>query len=270
MTTTTNSRSGEKGFTLVELSIVMIIIGLLIGGILKGQELIANARLASAVSKVKAIDAALNTFRDSYAGLPGDLISTRLPNCAPGTKCAAGDALSTLGNNLIGAVNFTGQGQVQNSENINAWAQLAATDLLGGIRNDTAAALISGGSTVPQAEIPGQIYIGNENGSTAPTGYAGVATSARGGHYLLIHNGVQGSAGTSTTASATTTASLTPGQVSRIDSKLDDGTPNSGAVLAMGTAGAGVANCTLGPAVTDAYNLATSGNVCGVYIRIQQ
>ena len=75
-------RQREAGFTLVELAVVMIIIGLLIGGILKGQELIANAQITGTASSVKGIDAATTTFRDTYAAMPGDLTnaSTRLPN----------------------------------------------------------------------------------------------------------------------------------------------------------------------------------------------
>ena len=75
---------GQAGFTLVELAIVMIIIGLLIAGVLKGQALIGNAKVTAQVAQVKAIDAATSTFKDMYAGLPGDILTpgTRLPNCA--------------------------------------------------------------------------------------------------------------------------------------------------------------------------------------------
>ena len=74
----------QAGFTLVELAIVMIIIGLLIAGVLKGQALIQNAQVTSTVAQTKAIEAATTTFRDTYNALPGDMTTpnTKLPNCA--------------------------------------------------------------------------------------------------------------------------------------------------------------------------------------------
>ena len=73
----------QAGFTLVELAIVMIIIGLLIGGVLKGQQLIVNAQITATVAQIKSIDAATTSFRDNYAGMAGDLINpgVRLNTC---------------------------------------------------------------------------------------------------------------------------------------------------------------------------------------------
>ena len=59
------NRTSQSGFTLVELAIVLMIIGLLIGGILRGQELMENARVTSTIQQTKAYDGATTTFRDS-------------------------------------------------------------------------------------------------------------------------------------------------------------------------------------------------------------
>ena len=78
----------QAGFTLVELAIVMIIIGLLIAGVLKGQALIQNAQVTATVAQIKGIDAATTTFRDTYDALPGDML-TPAPNCRTVCACPA-------------------------------------------------------------------------------------------------------------------------------------------------------------------------------------
>ncbi len=62
----------QAGFTLVEIAIVLVIIGLLLGGVLKGQELIENSKIKSIASDMKAIQAAYNGYLDRYRALPGD------------------------------------------------------------------------------------------------------------------------------------------------------------------------------------------------------
>lgn len=72
----------QNGFTLVELAIALMVIGLLIGGVLKGQELIENAKVTSFIRQIKAYDAATLIFRNTYGALPGDIKRpNRIPNC---------------------------------------------------------------------------------------------------------------------------------------------------------------------------------------------
>lgn len=80
--------SHSNGFTLVELAIALTVIGLLIGGILKGQELIENAKITRTIKNLKDFDAAVTIFYDKYDELPGHLTRPSiLPNCASGTRC---------------------------------------------------------------------------------------------------------------------------------------------------------------------------------------
>ena len=62
----------RKGFTLVELSIVLVIIGLLIGGILVGQSMISTSKVVAFVSQIQHIDAEVEAFKAKYNYLPGD------------------------------------------------------------------------------------------------------------------------------------------------------------------------------------------------------
>ena len=65
-------KTNQKGFTLVEIAIVLVIIGLLLGGILKGQEMITQAKIKNIISDFTGISAAFHGYQDRYRALPGD------------------------------------------------------------------------------------------------------------------------------------------------------------------------------------------------------
>src|ERR1700752_3599912 len=74
----------QTGFTLIEIAIVLVIIGLLLGGVLKGQELITSARVRNLISQQDGIKAAYFGFLDRFRALPGDYTqaSTNI-SCTP-------------------------------------------------------------------------------------------------------------------------------------------------------------------------------------------
>src|SRR5258707_1601226 len=65
-------KSIEGGFTLVEIAIVLVIIGLLLGGILKGQEMITQARIKNAINDFNGVVTAITSYQDRYRAQPGD------------------------------------------------------------------------------------------------------------------------------------------------------------------------------------------------------
>ena len=67
----------QAGFTLVEIAIVMVIIGLLIGGILKGQEIITNAKIGNVEKEFNNVSVAIYNYQDRYRALPGDDTKTQ-------------------------------------------------------------------------------------------------------------------------------------------------------------------------------------------------
>src|SRR5258706_14251471 len=70
-----NKGLSESGFTLVEIAIVLVIIGLLLGGVLKGQEMITQAKIKNVINDFNGVTAAVNSYQDRYRALPGDDLS---------------------------------------------------------------------------------------------------------------------------------------------------------------------------------------------------
>jgi len=85
----------QAGFTLIEIAIVLVIIGLLLGGVLKGQELITSARVRNLISTQDGIKAAYFGFQDRYRALPGDYSGANafanIPNMVGATFGGNGD-----------------------------------------------------------------------------------------------------------------------------------------------------------------------------------
>lgn len=239
-------RSQERGLTLVELAIVIVIIGILLAGILKGQELIENARLKSTVSQIQSFEAAFNTFQDTFNGLPGDFVraDTRLANCADGNDCQNGD-----GNGIIGdAGALGGADEAVADETVQAWTHLVLADLISGLSLEEEAD-IAWGVTHPTAAIGGGYLVGHGNGGDG---------SDRGitGHGLALQ-------GQPDDTAANATGVLTASRAFEIDQKMDDGSPDSGAVRGVNSGSAGdTADCE-----TD-YTVGDDNLACNILVRV--
>jgi len=101
-------RSQQSGFTLVEIAIVLVIIGLLLGGILKGQELINSARVKNIANDFRVVPTLIYAYQDKFRALPGDD-----PQATP---------------HLTGATNATTPGAVGNGVIDGQWNSATGTD----------------------------------------------------------------------------------------------------------------------------------------------
>jgi prepilin-type N-terminal cleavage/methylation domain-containing protein len=248
-------QTSQAGFTLVELAIVMIIIGLLIAGVLKGQELIGNARVTSTVAQIKALDAATSTFKDTYANLPGDMTTpaARLPNCLAAPCSNAGNGDGKL-------ANIPSAAPAAAAEGFAYFPQLAAADLITGL--SPTGASVAFGVNFPAAKIDSTGFFAGSAATAADlTNAIGTLGSPSGLYLSLV-------ATVANVTAAPASEGLTPSQAGRIDTKLDDGQPGVGSVVAVGAAGATVNSCGVAGAGGATATLAST-NQCALYIRIQ-
>lgn len=130
-----------KGFTLIELAIALMVIGLLIGGVLKGQELINNARIIKTVKQVQDYKAAVQIFRSTYDAWPGDIRTpSRIPNCT-GLPCMAAGNGNTILDPVGGSLyvnNITTQAPfVYTGDARNFWRHLSKAGLITGINDNS-------------------------------------------------------------------------------------------------------------------------------------
>ncbi len=251
-----------RAFSLVELSIVLVILGLLTGGILAGQSLIRAAEIRSITTEYNRWMTATQTFRDKYMALPGDMNNAvmfwnRQVNqawCLP-TSGATVTTPGTCNGNGDGMVNNPG-GASQSGERFQFWRQLAFAGLIEGTYSGIAGTAGANHTTVndnvPSSRISNvgwEIgWIGNHAG--AADSFAG----AYGNRFVV---------GTSRPNAGQWDAFLSPEEAWNIDTKTDDGKPATGRILAA------VRNtCTISTGPTDyaaTYNLTDTAKGCGLY-----
>jgi prepilin-type N-terminal cleavage/methylation domain-containing protein len=268
----TKASQRKAGFTLIELSIVLVIIGLIVGGVLVGQDLIKAAEIRATMSQVEKYNTALNTFRGKYNGMPGDL------QCAVafslGTPFTVGQSASCTGGMTGSAGLGDGNGLIEGGstgatvplgETLVFWAHLSGANLVdgsyGAVGNSAitaAGATLTGTVSNPAQSIPpsrlGRSLYFLVYASSGYNYYQLMpVTGMSPGVYTLGNTGIPGI------------------EASTIDGKLDDGNPGTGIVLARsitavnGTptvaASATSNTCTIGSGTNaDTYNLnAASG-----------
>ncbi len=230
----------RRGFSLVELSIVLVILGLLTGGILAGQSLIRAAEIRSVSTDFTRYQTAIFTFRDKYMALPGDFRKATdfwLIRGGDGSNVACHQTLNTP----AGTCNGDGNGRIDmitgdasNGERFSSWQHMAYAGLIeGSFTGASTSATAEGRST--GINIP-KLKIGSTTGMVLAyvAGPQTISTEYFNGPYST--NALHMSGGG---------AQLKPEEAWNIDTKMDDGKPGTGSMFvykASGTWGPGCAD----------------------------
>lgn len=249
-----------RGFSLVELSIVLVILGLLTGGILAGQSLVRASELRAVTSEYQRYVTAVGSFRDKYFALPGDMTNAQsfwgVAHATPATcvTTASTSALTCNGNGDGIILASTGSQEI-----FRFWQHLANAGLIeGSYSGVTANAGIGpnlGDSTnSPRSRMTNGLWYvynwGNVSGNALffTNQYDNVfAFGAPGG------------------SSWPNTVLLKPEELWNLDTKLDDGKPQSGKIIANPWP-----TCTTAASATDsaaAYLLSSSTPLCAAIFR---
>lgn len=187
----TLGRASQGGFTLVEIAIVLVIIGLLLGGVLKGTELIENSKVKRAVSEINGISAAYYSYLDRYQRIAGD----------------DGPALATLtarGGTWASISEFGNNNGVLTANRNQTWNAAAGTEHGAFWQHVRASGLITGDATGVGAAAQPRNAFG---------GLIGIVTQA-------VNGNLQGTK---------VCLSQVPGKSARaIDGQLDDGNGDTG------------------------------------------
>ena len=194
-----SSSATEGGFTLVEIAIVLVIIGLLLGGVLKGQEMITQAKIKNVINDFNGVTVAVTSYQDRYRALPGDdqNATTRWTTQAPASGNGDGSVLGAYNANDTSG---TGGAPAAAAESNLFWQHLRIAGF-----------------------VPG-LTVGTGSGTPPPNAAGGL---------IGVESGVVGTSGLGFTGTIICFSNLPEKIASAVDAQMDDSQPASGQVRAQ-------------------------------------
>lgn len=261
------AHSRNQGISLVEVSVVLVIIGLLAGAVIAGQALMKSSQLQSVLSDVDRFKTAVGSFRDKYKEFPGDM-----PNATnywgtdagcPATPSNVLPKKETCNGNGDGYIGDTAGSVLGGAgnwyETYRLWQHLANSGFIEGQYSGAYSSLIPGIDANPGINLPAS--------KVTPAGYSLLngGVGAAGGvfnaqyHHVIVF-GTPGGNNVSNYKPAITTD-----EALMLDQKADDGMPGMGHILSFTSALAATPNCATGTTENTAqYKVASTGIQCSL------
>jgi prepilin-type N-terminal cleavage/methylation domain-containing protein len=264
MSITNNKKSAGKshpvsegGFTLVEIAIVLMIIGVMMGGVLKGEELWRIAQTRRLFSDIQSVMAAIKGFQGRYDSAPGDfpLATTRIPNCTAASFCRNGNGDGRIGRTQGWGSGWNGDQTGTSTmasphfydETSQFWKHLAASKFLKNINPAANPAVPEWNQTHPGATTGGGFTVFTD------TITAGAAIALRFQKRLNY-----GATGNLNAVDAVGQRPFTVKQAVYVDQKYDDGKAAAGYIWGIPYQGVGDPACRLS---NGTYNMAQGDNL---------
>jgi len=205
-------KRNQSGFTLIEIAIVLVIIGLLLGGVLKGQELINSARVKNLATDFKNIPVFIYGYQDKYRALPGDdacAYTSASGACSTVhmDKPTTNDVPNGDGNGVIGGL---WSDTTTGSESYNFWQHVRQAGLAPGATDPT-------GDYRPTNATGGRIGLQSGTSTATDSPILDSAGNPIRGSYIICSSGILGKF------------------VKQLDIQMDDGVTDSGSMMAEKT-----------------------------------
>lgn len=257
------NRSMQRGFSLVELSVVLVILGLLTGGILAGQALIHASELRSISADITRFRTAFAAFQEKYNALPGDMTNATSywTAAAAGAACitATSTGTATCDGNGSQTIGLNGV----SNENFRAWQHLANAGMLegrfSGVAGSGGANHAVAGENTPPGKISNSLY---------NVEFIGVYTAASpSAFYFDRQYGNVFRYGKGDTTGWPTVGAITAPELWNIDTKMDDGMPGLGTVFTFKSSAISCADSD--DTITARYRSDLTGTYCLAYFLVR-
>lgn len=241
-----------RAFTLIELSVVLIVIALIVGGVITASSLGDNAKLQAMMAEKEELEAAINQFSEKYNALPGDMYNATshwaVAGSCPWDNAASSTVCNGNGNGKIAAVIAT-----DGYESHQAWRQLSVAGFIDGEFNagyeSSGAVTVTPGLRVPESAYNDAVgwhvyFVGNKSGD-------GTFFDGNYGHVLYLGGG-------SYAATAATKGGLAAEHMLALDKKYDDGLPAKGKIRSGKNTGNFGGACVSSDAIDATYSLSAT------------